>query len=112
MSDLGGMNDTEMAEFALSERPRLAAYARLQWDGVRQKYVMVAPETLVVLNDTAFAVLTLCNGIQTLSEIIQQLNMQYRADVKQDVIRLMQRMAEKRLVVLSQASDQAQAFTG
>src|SRR5579859_4758235 len=104
MSDIWQMTDLK-----LSERPRLAQNAQLQWDSGRQKYIMVAPETLAVLNDTAFSVLILCNGLQTVEEIIEQLNRQYHTDVTKDVLVLLNRLVEKRLVALCQMSGSAQA---
>ena len=46
-----------MAEVRQTSRPRLGAHARLQWDPVREKQVLLAPERVLVLNETAAAIL-------------------------------------------------------
>lgn len=43
-------------------RPVLAAHARYRLDPLRQEHQVVFPEGLLVLNDTAAAILSLCDG--------------------------------------------------
>ncbi len=43
-------------------RPKLWRLARLDFDPVRQRPVLLYPEGAVLLNDTGAAILELCNG--------------------------------------------------
>lgn len=40
-----------MAELAPDFRPRLASKARLRWDAVEKKHMLVFPEAALMLND-------------------------------------------------------------
>ena len=56
-----------------SSFPKLAAKARLKFDKVREKHLLLLPERVVVLNDTAASILTLCNGNQTVHTITEKM---------------------------------------
>ena len=87
-----------MREVTMSTRPRLAAQARLQWDTVRQKQVLLAPEGVLVLNVTASAILALSDGRRSVSDIVAELSTQYDRAVDQDVLTFLNRLASKRLL--------------
>jgi pyrroloquinoline quinone biosynthesis protein D len=90
-----------MTAIADTARPRLAAKARLKWDAVRTKHLLLFPEGVLVLNPTAQAVLTLCDGGRTVADIIKSLATQYAsAAIDGDVRDILQRLADKGLVVL------------
>jgi pyrroloquinoline quinone biosynthesis protein D len=72
--------------------------ARLEYDRVRQRPVLLYPEGAVLLNDTGFAILELCNGSRTVAEIVSILSERYRADVSADVTEYLDRMADRELV--------------
>jgi coenzyme PQQ biosynthesis protein PqqD len=57
-----------MPEIADDERPRLARGVRFQIDGTTGKGVLLFPEGILELNETAQEILTRCNG-RTLGEI-------------------------------------------
>ncbi len=82
-------------------QPRLAAKARLKWDEVRQKHLLLFPEGLLVLNPTAQAVLERCDGRHAIAEITKTLSDQYQTDVSGDVQELLSKLAERGLVVLN-----------
>ena len=42
--------------------PRLAPKVRVKWDHVRQKYLLLFPEGLLVLNQTAQEIIAMCDG--------------------------------------------------
>lgn len=88
-----------MDEIAVTARPRLVPQARLQWDPVREKQVLLIPEGVLVLNATAAAILDLCDGQRNLSAIIAELNAQYNYAVDQDVLTFLTRLARKRVMV-------------
>ena len=78
--------------------PRLWRLARLEYDAVRQKHVLLYPEGAVLLNDTGAAILELCNGTRTVDEIVTLLSERYHADVSADVNEYLSQMADRELV--------------
>jgi len=53
--------------------PKLAAKARLKFDKVREKHLLLLPEKVVVLNETAASILILCDGSQTVKDIAEKM---------------------------------------
>jgi pyrroloquinoline quinone biosynthesis protein D len=78
--------------------PRLWRLARLEYDPVRQKHVLLYPEGAVLLNDTGAAILELCNGTRTVDQIVTILSERYHADVSADVNEYLSQMADRELV--------------
>ena len=85
-------------ELTLAERPRLSARTRMQYDGVREKQVLLFPEGLLVLNETAAAILALCDGQRSVAQIAAELGARYSRPADQDVLQLLNRLLQKRLV--------------
>jgi pyrroloquinoline quinone biosynthesis protein D len=83
---------------SLDSVPKLWRLARLDYDRVRQRPVLLYPEGAVLLNDTGFAILELCNGSRTVGEIVTILTERYHADVSADVTEYLDRMADRELV--------------
>ena len=61
-------------------QPRIAKGVRLQVDPATGKTVLLFPEGIVELNETAQEILSRCDG-RTLSEIVRDLAEEYDADV-------------------------------
>ena len=61
-------------------KPRLAKGVRLKVDSATGKGVLLYPEGIVELNETAHEILARCDG-RTLGEIVQTLTEEYDADV-------------------------------
>jgi pyrroloquinoline quinone biosynthesis protein D len=81
-------------------RPRLATGARLRYDEVREEHQLLVPEGVVRLNPTAAEVLGLCDGERSLDDIVGALSARYDgADVRDDVVELVDAMAQKGLLV-------------
>jgi pyrroloquinoline quinone biosynthesis protein D len=81
-------------------RPRLVTGARLRYDEVREEHLLLIPEGAVRLNPTAAEVLELCNGERSLDDIVDALSARYEgADVRGDVLELVDAMAQRGLVV-------------
>ena len=81
-------------------RPRLVTGARLRYDEVREEHVLLVPEGAVRLNPTAAEVLELCDGERSLDDIAGALSERYQgADVRGDVVELVDAMAQRGLVV-------------
>jgi pyrroloquinoline quinone biosynthesis protein D len=81
-------------------RPRLVTGARLRYDEVREEHLLLIPEGAVRLNATAAEVLGLCDGERSLDDIVGALSARYDgADVRDDVVELVDAMTQKGLVV-------------
>lgn len=52
-----------------SSAVRISDKARLRWDPWEGKYVLLYPERGLVLNDAAYAVLALCDGVRSPSDM-------------------------------------------
>jgi pyrroloquinoline quinone biosynthesis protein D len=80
--------------------PRLVTGARLRYDEVREEHLLLVPEGAVRLNPSAVEVLKLCDGERSVDEIVAVLAARYEgADVGDDVRELVDRMAERGLLV-------------
>lgn len=94
-----------MTAVADNSKPRLADKARLKWDAVREKHLLLYPEGVLVLNKTAHDVLALCDGQRHVAEIVQTLAAQYACDANAiggDVKEILQRLVEKSFVTLNE----------
>jgi pyrroloquinoline quinone biosynthesis protein D len=78
--------------------PRLWRLARLDFDPVRQRPILLYPEGAVLLNETGAAILELCNGSRTVGEIVTILTERYHADVSADVTEYLTTMAGRELI--------------
>jgi pyrroloquinoline quinone biosynthesis protein D len=68
-----------MPEIADAAQPRLARGVRLQIESTTGKSVLLFPEGILELNETAQEILTRCDG-RTLSEIVLALAEEYDVD--------------------------------
>jgi pyrroloquinoline quinone biosynthesis protein D len=78
--------------------PTLWRLARLEYDPVRNRHILLYPEGTVLLNDTGAAILELCNGARTLGQIVSILAERYQADVAGDVTEYLEEMAQRELI--------------
>jgi len=78
--------------------PSLWRLARLDFDPVRARPVLLYPEGAVLLNDTGKAILELVDGRRTIREIAAVLSARYQADVTADVSEYLSRLAERELI--------------
>lgn len=85
-------------EMTLTTRVRLSAHARLQWDPVRERQVVLMPEGVLVLNPTAAAIMALCDGQRNVSDIVIALSEQYNHVGDQDVLTFLNRLANRSLL--------------
>ncbi len=79
-------------------KPTLWRLARLGFDSVRQRPVLLYPEGAVLLNDTGAAILELVDGQRTVGEIAAILGERYQTDVAADVAQYLADLAEKELI--------------
>jgi coenzyme PQQ biosynthesis protein PqqD len=81
--------------------PRLAPHVRLTWQPARQEWLLVLPEAVVTLNETAADVLRLCDGVRDVAAIVTGLKASYDDVEAADVDELLRDLAAQRLVVLT-----------
>jgi len=63
----------------LSARPAIGHGMRLQWEEAQQAHVLLYPEGMVKLNGSAGAILSRCDGVRTLADIVADLERTYSA---------------------------------
>ena len=83
---------------AQQTRPYLPSYLKLRHDAGRGRWVLLAPERILTPDETAVAVLKLCDGKRTVEEIAKALAAEYAAPVeviKADIQELLQGLADK-----------------
>lgn len=78
--------------------PSLWRLARLDYDAVRDRPVLLYPEGAVFLNDTGRAILELCDGRRSVAEIAATLGARYDADVAADVAEYLDGLAARELI--------------
>ena len=83
-----------------TNRPHLARQARLEWDPVRERQVLLAPEGVLVLNQTGATILGLCDGERTVVEIVEELRERYNRVDGDEVRDFLARLVAKRWVEL------------
>jgi pyrroloquinoline quinone biosynthesis protein D len=79
-------------------RPYLPPYLKLRHDAGRGRWVLLAPERILTPDQTAVAVLKLCDGKRTVEEIVESLAKEYSAPadvIRTDVLDLLQGLADK-----------------
>jgi len=84
-----------------NNRPRLAKRVRLQIDAVSGNPVLLDQETIMVLNQTGYEILRLCDGTRTLQEILQDLENQYptaKSILTREVLEYLEAINQTRLI--------------
>ncbi len=68
---------SENAPFKLSDRPEINPVYLFRWEEPEQAYVLLFPEGIVKLNDSAGKILEHCTGEKTVEEIVSALEEQF-----------------------------------
>jgi len=90
-----------MNELADTVRPAIARGMRLQWEPAQEAHVLLYPEGMVKLNGSAGAILSRCDGVRTLAEIVADLERAYETSGLAEDVRAFVTMAlEKRWLEL------------
>lgn len=79
-------------------KPHMPSYLKLRHDAGRGRWVLLAPERILTPDQTAVAVLQLCDGKKTVEEIAATLAEEYSAPadvIAADVVDLLQGLADK-----------------
>lgn len=80
----------------LPERPAVAKRARLRFNEARESHVLLLPERAVLLGESSFEILELCDGSRTVAEIVGELRERYpQAELENDVIEFLREAAER-----------------
>jgi len=66
-----------MSEVADTARPAIAHGLKLQWEPAQEAHVLLYPEGMVKLNGSAGAILSRCDGVRTLADIVADLERTY-----------------------------------
>jgi pyrroloquinoline quinone biosynthesis protein D len=84
---------TQSDPSALPAHPRLNKLFRLQWEPAQQAYVLLYPEGMVKLNNSAAQILKRCDGEHTIEQIIAELEQAFEETNLKDPIEGMLRAA-------------------
>jgi pyrroloquinoline quinone biosynthesis protein D len=81
---------------AIPDMPRLNRRFRMQWEEAQQAHVLLYPEGMVRLNQSAGEILKRCDGATTVDDIVAQLEQQFNASgLRDDVLGLLSHAMEK-----------------
>ncbi len=78
--------------------PRFAAHATFRFDETRKRWVVLAPERLLLPDDIAVEILKCCDGSKTVQAIVEELAARYETPaetVGPDVAKILQDLADK-----------------
>ena len=90
-----------MSEISELDKPVVGRGFRLQWEPAQEAHVLLYPEGMVKLNGSAGAILSRCDGVRTLAEIVADLERAYGTSGLAEEVRAFVRMAlEKRWLEL------------
>jgi len=82
-------------------RPRLPRGVKLRRDEVRARWTLLAPERIFEVDETAAAVLQLCDGERDLAGIVAELAGRYAAPpavIEKDVVAMLGDLEAKRVL--------------
>jgi len=65
------------APVADTARPAIAHGMRLQWEPAQEAHVLLYPEGMVKLNGSAGAIMSRCDGVRTVADIVADLERTY-----------------------------------
>ena len=82
-------------------RPALPRHIKLRHDAGRGRWLILAPERVFDPDDTAVAILKLCDGQRSVTDISEQLAKDYNApaaEILGDVVSMLQDLSDKGVV--------------
>jgi PqqA peptide cyclase len=94
----------------VESRPGLRRGVKLADDPVRGRMALLYPEGVLLLNETAAAVLGHCDGRRTVPEVAAALAEEYEGVSPEDVLELLADLDARRLLVADGTGRPAQAF--
>ncbi len=90
-----------MSGVSAAARPAIAHGMRLQWEPAQEAHVLLYPEGMVKLNGSAGAIMSRCDGVRTVADIVADLERTYgAADLTADVAAFVELALERRWLEL------------
>jgi len=81
---------------AATSKPAIGGGFRLQWEPAQKAHVLLYPEGMVQLNQSAGEILRRCDGARTLAEIVADLEQSFaRSGLTDDVIAFVKMAMER-----------------
>jgi pyrroloquinoline quinone biosynthesis protein D len=80
---------------------RFAPHAKFRFDEVRQAWIVLAPERLLLPDEQAIEILQLVDGERTVDTIIDELARRYEAPrdvIAADVVKMLQDLVDKKVL--------------
>ncbi len=80
----------------LPDKPRLNRRFRMQWEEAQQAHVLLYPEGMVRLNQSAGEILKRCDGATTVDDIVAQLEQAFHTGgLREDVVGMLTHALDK-----------------
>ena len=93
----------ERAIVTPESKPLFPKYVRMQFDGVRKRFAVLAPERVYWPDDVSADILKLCDGKRSIAAIASELSQSYSAPVETiqaDVLEFIQSWTDLHLLKL------------
>ncbi|MDQ3760416.1 MAG: pyrroloquinoline quinone biosynthesis peptide chaperone PqqD [Actinomycetota bacterium] len=87
------------AVLSLTDRPQLRRGVRIGTDPLSDETILLFPEGVLKLNETAAAVIQQCDGDRSVAEVVQAVGDVYDGVVVEDVMSLLRDLIAQRLLV-------------
>lgn len=88
------------AALSPTDRPRLRRGVRAGTDPLSDHSILLFPEGILFLNETAAAVISHCDGNRTVADVVQAIGAVYDDVASDDVLSLVQDILAQRLMVI------------
>jgi len=85
----------------IASRPVMPAHIKMRHDAGRGRWLILAPERVFDPDDTAVAILKLCDGAHSVGDIAGLLAKEYNApvaEIEADIVAMLQDLADKGVV--------------
>jgi pyrroloquinoline quinone biosynthesis protein D len=89
---------TAVPTVPVAGRPALVRHVRMRYDPKRERHVLLAPESVIVLNPTGADILELC----TVADIVGELARRYDRVVDDEVQSFLSQLARRHLVAIQE----------
>jgi len=86
---------------SLTDQPRLRRGVRAGADPLSGETVLLFPEGVLILNETAAAVIRQCDGCHSVTEVVQAVGTVYRDVAPEDVMSLLRNLITQNLLVIN-----------
>jgi coenzyme PQQ biosynthesis protein PqqD len=87
------------AALSLTDRPQLRRGVRAATDPLSDETVLLFPEGVLILNETAAVVVRQCDGCHSVAEVVQAVGEVYDGVAVEDVMSLLRDLIAQKLVV-------------